>query len=74
MRGKNGNNLFDSTSTHRLTRRAQASEVPGTRGRVTADQRLGGLQGRRTAVHDVDGNSASKESHDHKKETGYFGK
>jgi hypothetical protein len=73
MRGKNGGDLFDSRSTHRLTLRAQASEVPGTRGRVTADQRLGGLQGRRTAVRDVDGNSALKESPDHRRD-GLLGK
>jgi len=59
---------IDSMSTHRPTQRAQPFR------RITENDALirllGGLQGRRTAVHDVEGNSALKESYD-QKETGY---
>jgi len=55
-------------STHRPTQRAQPFR------RITENDALirwlGGLQGRRTAVRDVGGNSALKESYD-QKETGY---
>jgi len=59
---------IDSMSTHRPTQRAQPFR------RITEKDALirwlGGLQGRRTAVRDVEGNSALKESCD-QKETGY---
>ena len=59
---------IDSMSTHRPTQRAQPFR------RITENDALirwlGGLQGRRTAVCDVEGNSALKESYD-QKETGY---
>jgi len=52
----------DSMSTHRPTQRAQPFR------RITENDALirwlGGLQGRRTAVRDVEGNSALKESYD----------
>jgi len=55
-------------STHRPTQRAQPFR------RITVNDALirwlGGLQGRRTAVRDVEGNSALKESYD-QEETGY---
>jgi len=56
-------------STHWPTQRAQPFR------RITENDALirwlGGLQGRRTAVRDVEGNSALKESYDQVKETGY---
>jgi len=55
-------------STHRPTQRAQPIR------RITENDALirwlGGLQGRRTAVRDVEGNSTLKESND-PEETGY---
>jgi len=55
-------------STHRPTQRAQPFR------RITENdaliQWLGGLQGWRTAVRDVEGNSALKESYD-QEEAGY---
>jgi len=59
---------IDSMGTHRPTQRAQPFR------RITENdaliQWLRGLQGRRTAVRDVEGNSALKESND-QEETGY---
>ena len=59
---------IDSMSTHRRTQRAQPFR------RITENDALirwlGGLQGWRTAVRDVERNSALKESYD-QKETGY---
>jgi len=59
---------IDSMSKHRPTQRAQPFR------RITENEALirwlGGLQGRRTAVRDVEGNSALKESYD-REETGY---
>jgi len=56
---------IDSMSTHRPTLRAQPFR------RITENdaliQWLGGLQGRRTAVRDVERNSALKESYDQKR-------
>jgi len=56
---------IDSMSTHRPTQRAQPFR------RITENDALirwlGGLQGRRTAVRDVEGNSALKESYDQKR-------
>ena len=58
-------------STHRPTQRAQPFR------RITENDALirwlGGLQGRRTAVRDADGNSALKELHQ-RKEKGYLEK
>ena len=55
-------------SKHRPTQRAQPFR------RITENEALirwlGGLQGRRTAVRDVEGNPALKESYD-REETGY---
>jgi len=55
-------------STHRPTQRAQPFQ------RITENDALirwlGGLQGSRTAVRDVEGKSALKESYD-QEETGY---
>jgi len=61
-------------STHRLTQRAQSFRriTDGPKGRALI-RRLGELQGRRTAVRDVEGTSALKDSYD-QKETGYLGK
>jgi len=57
-------------STHWPTQRAQLFR------RITENDALirwlGGLQGRRTAVRDAARNSALKESHDPRKETGYL--
>jgi len=59
---------IDSMSTYRPTQRAQPFR------RITENDALirwlGGLQGRRTAVRDIEGNSALKESYD-QEETGY---
>ena len=59
-------------STHRPTQRAQPFR------RITENDALirwlGGLQGRRTAVRDVEGNSALEKIPQSKKETGYLGK
>jgi len=53
-------------STHRPTQRAQPFR------RITENDALirwlGGLQGRRTAVRDVEGNSALKESNDQRRD------
>jgi len=58
--------------THRPTQRAQPFR------RITEKDDLirwlGGLQGWRTAVRDVEGNSAWKETHTSQKETGYLGR
>ena len=61
-------------STHRLTLRAQPSRriTEGLERLHNLIRWLGGLQGRRTAVRDAEGNSALKELH--QKETGYSGK
>jgi len=62
-------------STHRLTLRAQRSRriTQGPEGLHDLIRWLGVLQGRRTAVRDVERNSVLKESYD-QKETGYLKK
>jgi len=56
-------------STHRLTLRAQPSQwiTEGPEGLHDLIRWLGGLQGRRTAVCDVERDSALKESYDQKR-------
>jgi len=56
-------------STHRPTQRAQPFRQITEKDALI--RWLGGLQGRMTAVRDVEGNSALKESYDQEKETGY---